>query len=249
MNQLSRAFTAALIGVSFTTAALAQKGSIPLHDRITYLAQSTPMSGDSARSTSTARIELKGLSIGMPAPQALQIILGPMHEQSINANTCRTRTASPLDDAYLFGDFMVECEGSDFFGDTISHFAASFDSGKLRFVSMGTFISASADGDELPAVFRALANKFQVNPPVEKLVRSQRWRQYDFSASFRDRAGSVLRSTGRLEVNDWGTLHNAVQLQLHGADFDEYMRSRFQKSQSYLSQRSAQVLAIRSKDL
>lgn len=172
------------------------------------------------------RISLKGLTINMPYGQASKLIRDSL-AGNVNSATCETRAIAPTDEAFAIGDLLVGCEGNyRYFGDSITSFSAIFANQKLIFVGLGTFRSLSVESDQLPAVFRALAEKYQVTPEFSTSSRYRRFPVYDFKSSFSDTEGNTLESTGIMEIQAGGTVHQRVRLQLTGPHFLQHQRSR-----------------------
>jgi hypothetical protein len=186
-------------------------------------------------------LEIKGLKIGMPSSEAIKVI------ESGGSNCGELRKTSPYSSAgqmtkeavseYTSGDEVILCSYS-LFGSSRGGITAFFVDGKLFYVYIPDVITQ--ENDLPPAVWKAFAEKYKVDPTVEHQAIYTNPNDkdsiigYKYRASITDPAGTRLFVIGDLDPGK-----SISNIALASKDVWEYSNKK-QQSLDNAAKKSAQ---------
>lgn len=143
-----------------------------------------------AQKSTSVEVDLKGLKIGMSFADAAALV-------DSNAKGCQRATQVGMQsDYYRFGDQVIICDNKfPYFGTVVKHFFLAFIDNKLAFIRMKTF--ETSDEAEFPPVYKALAEKYKVNPAIKKTAPHPNTGLSNYEVAFTDKNGNSLEAIGQ----------------------------------------------------
>lgn len=187
-------------------------------------------------------IDIRGLKIDMSFADAVNLI----KSIATDASACAHLQFSPEQDGYAYGDELINCKGTvQYFGKETDIFNVFFADGKIAYIVCGYFTSETKK-EELPDVFVALAEKYNVQPKINK--RAVVGGEFDFTSQFLDPKDNVLSTSGHLEqeidTSDNSDINeqSKVTISLTLPNFDAYQQGRLKKAKDIQEQERQQEL-------
>ena len=194
-----------------------------------------------AQESTSAEVDLKGFKIGMSFTDAAKIV-------DANSSGCQRATQVAISsDYYGFGDQVIICDGKfEYFGTKLKHFFLAFLDNKLAYVRMKEF--ETSDETEFPPAFKALAEKYKVNPPIKKDKPNQTTGLTDYVVAFTDKNGNTLEARGQFMKQSFGFLSTA-DIKFMAKGYVQIHQKRLASVDDAAKQQKTKEQNVKKKDL
>lgn len=185
---------------------------------------STPVNAQDATPVASATFDIKGIKLHMPVDEVLKLAKSSLIADSPRAS-CQKAKVTMQHQEYVMGDEVIMCREFLYFGQEVSAMNAYFIDGKLSYLSLGTFYSETDSDQELPAVFKALADKYAVKPILDKEAKRMMG-VYDFTSAIKDASSNELFAKGELRQDMSGNVHKNVTIGIQIPGYRQFQDKR-----------------------
>lgn len=209
--------------------------------------QDAEMGSGSAAPVASGTVDIKGMKLGMSRDEAMKIARSNLDKES-TAAACKHSLIDIHQESYVLGDEVVSCQQFLYFGTTAQVMNAFFIGGKLSYMVLGTFYSESEADQELPAVYKALADKYGVRPSLVKKSRTMKGLE-EFTSSIKDSNGDELFVTGELKHDLSGNIQKNVIIGIQVKGHSDIQSQRLQMMQTQASKEQEAEQVRKQKDL